>query len=253
MTYYVSGIGFVSPETMGCGHDFTSFPLHCGHLNPITRKDVLDKPYKPFGRMDFFSKIGFAGIYFAYIDAGLTRVESNNPIQTSNTSIIASTLLGCLDTDKHFFDTIKTDNGKNASPSIFAYTLPNTFLGEASIFLKTTGEHFVLKENNLKGISGLKMSFDILDSNDSDLVICGICDTNIPLFFENKLNSTKNYFSGSLFFVISKVKLQACYGKIIETPDGSIFFNDINIKNILDLAQVCIKNKKIKMKEKLLL
>jgi 3-oxoacyl-[acyl-carrier-protein] synthase II len=253
MSYYICGIGFVTSDSFGCGKDFDRFsPTNTPH-KPITRKDVLDEPYKPFGRMDCFSKTGFAGIYFAYKDAGLIESNSNNEDTTSNTSIIASTLYGCLDTDKNFFDTIKSENGKNASPALFAYTLPNTFLGEASIYLKATGETFVLKENNLKGLTALKMSFDLLDSDESDFVICGLCDSLNTDSFKELFNIKKTPFSGSLFLTISKEKLQSCYGEIEEDKNGSIFFDGIHIENLLELAQVCIKNKKIKLKEKLLL
>jgi 3-oxoacyl-[acyl-carrier-protein] synthase II len=234
MSYYICGIGFVTPENIGCGRDLNNINLNNGKLLPITRKDVLDQPYKPFGRMDFFSKLGFSGIYFAYKDAGLIDDQKK-----SNTSIIASTLFGCLDTDMNFFNTIKSDNGKNASPALFAYTLPNTFLGEASIYLKLCGESFVINKDTTDGITALKMTFDLLDSGESDFVLCGICDTNVPKFIKNH----DNYFSGSLFFTISKKKQSLCYGEIEENSEGNIVFNKKEIRNLLMLAKACIEIK----------
>ena len=240
MSYYICGIGFVTPETMGCGRNFETFDPKPGKLASISRKDILDKPYKSFGRMDFFSKIGFAGIYFSYKDAGLINSEWRNTDQTSNTSIIASTFFGCLETDKNFFDTIKFENGKHASPALFAYTLSNTFLGEASIYLKTNGENFVINKDPTKGITALKMCFDILDSEESDFVLCGLCDTNTPDFIETHDIS----FSGSLFFTISKKKHEICYGELKENKKGNILFNKNNIENLLDLAKACIEGNK---------
>ncbi|MCK5541346.1 MAG: hypothetical protein KAI40_01550 [Desulfobacterales bacterium] len=246
MSYYICGIGFVTQEAMGCGREFETFNTKSRTLSPIFRKDILDKPYKSFGRMDFFSKIGFAGIYFAYKDAGLIIPESMNSNKTSNTSILASTLYGCLDTDKDFFNTIKFENGKAASPALFAYTLPNTFLGEASIFLKATGESFVINKDPTNGITALKMSFDILDSEKSDFVLCGLCDTYNP---PESLKVSTNYFAGSLFFTLSKKKETFCYGKLKENKNGDIFYKEKYIENLLDLAQACIKIKKNKLKE----
>ncbi|MCK5310503.1 MAG: hypothetical protein KAJ62_00240 [Desulfobacteraceae bacterium] len=253
MDYYIGGIGFVTPNSSGCGRDFKNFNPKPGKLSSMSRKDVLDKPYKPFGRMDFFSKIGFAGTYFACKDAGLVTPELTHENKTSDTAIIVSTHFRCLETDNNYFATIKPENGKNASPALFAYALPNAFLGEASIYLKTTGQCFVVNEDNTDGITALKMAFDILDSNESEIVICGICDTNIPEFLKNQINFKDRNFSGSLFFTISKKEQNNNYGKIKEDEDGFIFFNGNNIENLLDLARVCIENKKIKFKEKLLL
>ena len=242
MNYFICGIGFVTPESFGCGRDLNTFNSKFRKLSSISRKDVLDKPYKPFGRMDFFSKIGFAGTYFAYKDAGLITADSIKNNKTSDTAIIVSTHFRCLDTDNNYFQTIKFENGKNASPALFAYALPNAFLGEASIFLKTTGQCFAINENNSNGISVLKMTFDILDSKESETVLCGICDTNVPKFIKNFVNNAKDNFSGSLFFTISKKEQRHNYGKVTEDENGNIFFDEKNIESLLDLAKVCIEN-----------
>ncbi|CCK82012.1 MULTISPECIES: beta-ketoacyl synthase N-terminal-like domain-containing protein [Desulfobacula] len=246
MDYYICGIGFVTPESFGCGRDFKTFNPKPGKLSPITRKDVLEKPYKPFGRMDFFSKIGFTGAYFAYKDAQLITAEPVENNKTSNTAIVVSTHFRCLDTDNNYFQTIKSENGKNASPALFAYALPNAFLGETSIYLKTTGQCFAINEDSTNGITALKMTFDILNSEESEIVICGVCDVNIPKILEKQLNNRDDCFAGSLFFTISKKEQKHNYGKIKEDENGNFFFNEKNIESLLDLAQVCIENNKLR-------
>ncbi|MCP4672023.1 MAG: hypothetical protein GY857_12035 [Desulfobacula sp.] len=246
--YYIGGIGFVTPEILGCGREFKNFNPKPGKLPPITRKDVLDKPYKPFGRMDYFSKLGFAGTYFACKDAGLITDAQRENSEMSDTAIIVSTRLRCLDTDNNYFQTIKLQNGKNASPALFAYALPNAFLGEASIYLKTTGQCFAINEDNPKGIGILKMAFDILDSRESEIVVCGTCDTNVPDFLKGVLNNSRSDFAGSLFFTLTKKEQQFNYGKIKEDENNNIFFNDKSIKDLLTLAQMCMDKNKIKEK-----
>lgn len=247
MSCYISGIGFVTSQLQGCGSDVNTLKKTSGKLPCLSRKDVLDNPYKPFGRMDMYSKIGFAAIYFAFKDAGLLNHDN-----ISNTAIIASTYLGCIDTDKNFFNTMHYENGKNASPALFAYTLPNTFLGEASIYLKTSGESFVINSNDFDGIDALKMSFDLLqpvnslkseDNGNPEFVLCGVCNTNTPDFLKNN----ENLFAGSLFFAISKQKQKLCYGKITQDENGNLFFNGKNIMNLFDLANASLKNNKIKL------
>ena len=244
MGYYICGIGFVTSEASGCGRDFKTFYPNSGKLPSIARKDILDKPYKPFGRMDFFSKIGFAGTYFACKDAGLEIPELSKKNRTSDTAIIVSTYFRCLETDKNYFETIKLDHGKHSSPALFAYALPNAFLGEISIYLKTTGQCFAINEDSTNGITALKMAFDILDSHESNIVICGICDTNSPKFLGDLIKSPENNFSGSLFFTISKREQKHHYGKIEEDENGNIFFNEKNIESLVDLAKICIENNK---------
>ncbi len=242
MSCYISGIGFITSDACGCGREFKDFHAKPGTLPLLSRKDVLDKPYKPFGRMDFFSKIGFAGTYFSYKDAGLITAEQTENHEISDTAIIVSTCLRCLDTDNNYFETIKLHNGKNASPALFAYALPNAFLGEASIYLKTTGQCFAINEDNSNGITILKMAFDILDSKESEIVICGICDTNVPGFLQSVLNNHSNNFAGSLFFTLSQKEQQFNYGKIKEDENGNIYFNDKSIEDLLTLAQMCMEN-----------
>ncbi len=249
MAYYVCGIGFVTPESYGCGKDFHAFdPKPGGKLKPVARKDVLDQPYKPYGRMDFFSKTGFSGIYFAGKDAEFhekSLVDADKILQkekncnsydngkVSNTSIIASSVYGCIDTDKNFFNTFRSENGKNASPALFAYTLPNTFLGEASIYFGFTGQNFIINEKTSNGMTSLKMGIDILHSGESDSVICGICDTA----FSEKYD----YFTGSLFFLISRISRQFFYGKIDINNNKIIDFNGKPVNDLKTLAQLCLK------------
>ncbi len=233
MDFFISGIGLVTEKKFGCAGNFSKTESDKFRLSEIARKDVLKKPYKPFGRMDLFSKIGFAGIYFSYEDAGLV-----NKNKMSNTSIIASTRYGCIAADYDFFDTVRVDNGKNASPALFAYTLPNIFLGEASIFLKLTGETFILNDTNANGITALKTGLDILKNKESDFVLCGLCDTNSPGFLQNRSSD----FIGSLFFTIGLKRQKRCYGTIQQNRHGDILFTNKSVTNLFDLARACMKN-----------
>ncbi len=283
MDYYICGIGFVTPDAWGCGRDFGVFDPKPGKLPLITRKDVLPSPYKPFGRMDFFSKIGFSGIYFAVKDAGieysaaenadidghghsdvghghgLNRINAGEEAgsvimdmrNTRNTGIIASSAYGCIDTDKRFFDTIKPDHGKNASPALFAYTLPNTFLGEAAIYLGFKGENFIINENNQTGLTALKMGLDFLCSSESDFVVCGLCDTGCSDKYENPCENFAwetgffpeekcDYFTGSLFFFISRTEQKFCYGRVLINDNNMPEFNGQIVKSLKELAGICM-------------
>ncbi len=249
MDYHICGMGFVTPDACGCGRHFGAFDPKPGKLAPVLRKDVLPSPYKPFGRMDFFSKVGFSGIYFAVKDAG----EAVDAAAMENTGIIASSVYGCIDTDKRFFDTIKSDHGKNASPALFAYTLPNTFLGEASIYFGFKGENFIINENNQTGLTALKMGLDLLCRGESDFVVCGLCDT---VFLDKCENMCENfvwetgffpakksdYFTGSLFFLISGTEQKFSYGRIVINDNNIPEFEGQIVKSLKELAVLCINS-----------
>jgi len=230
MTAYISGIGWVYPDTSGNKNNTVYHENHAKRgLPKLTRKDVLEKPYKPFGRMDYFSKLGFAAITYAVKDAGLDKKGS-----CENTSMIASSLLGCLGTDFDYYKTIIPEKGSIASPALFAYTLPNCFLGEASIYYGFTGESFVINEDTSNGLSGLFMAIDLLETNESDFVLCGVCDAGMP----DIEGLEADFMPGSLFFVLEKEKRAGIfyYGEIKESDKNKeVLYNGEVISDLADL------------------
>jgi len=140
----ITGIGWVFPGGMDSGKSGfekmgRKFSEKIGQLPLIKRKEVFTKPYKHFGRMDSFSRLGLAAIAFALKDAGLEEWTEKR-----NIGVIVSSVYGCLNTDIDYFRTVIPEKGALASPNLFAYTLPNSFLGEAAILFGMTGETFVV-------------------------------------------------------------------------------------------------------------
>ncbi len=73
---FITGIGWVSKESMGHINHIQNHSQQFDRatkLPKIKRKDILNHPYKPFGRMDDFSKLGFAAIAFAMRDADIKK------------------------------------------------------------------------------------------------------------------------------------------------------------------------------------
>ena len=111
---------------------------------------------------------------------------------------MASTVYGCLQTDADYYDTVRPEGGRLASPNIFAYTLSNTFLGEASIYFGLTGAGFIIHEESLSGFYGLLLAMNSLARKESEAVITGICDSGPP----PSLGLTGRAVPGALFFVL---------------------------------------------------
>ncbi|WP_299979718.1 beta-ketoacyl synthase N-terminal-like domain-containing protein [Desulfobacula sp.] len=230
MAAFITGIGWVSKKSMGYPDRIQPFERDTT-LPGIKGKDILDHPHKPFGRMDAFSKLGFSAIAFAMEDAGIKKDD-----EKKNVSLIASTVTGCLETDINFQ---KTLSESLPSPTIFAYTLASSFLGEAAIYFGLTGESFVINEEKTNGLTGLLMALEIIESGESDIVLCGTCNSDIKI-----INAGSHIIKpGSIFFVLEKKAVHS-YGTVTSTSLANIYYqHDIKITGLYDLAQKCCNRK----------
>ncbi len=111
MEAFITGIGWVSKDSMGNMAQNQQFKKN-KTLPKIKGKEILSHSYLSFGRMDAFSKLGFAGIAFAMKDAGIKNDPGKKDI-----CIIASTITGCLETDMNFQETMLRPL---PSPALFA-------------------------------------------------------------------------------------------------------------------------------------
>ena len=146
MKAWINGIGWVTPAGYGQGRQVQSWPLVPGELKIPTRKDVFAQIDRRFGRLDDFSRIGLAAVTFCLRDGLAEEWQEKRPL-----GIVASSRYGCLQTDMDYLQTMIPQHGLLASPNLFAYTLPNCFLGEASLRFGLTGNSMII--NRPKGYS----------------------------------------------------------------------------------------------------
>ncbi len=223
----VTGIGWVSASGMGCGRGGVPFTLGPGCLPKLARRDVFEEPYKRFGRLDDYSKLGLSAITFALRDAGLEHWESKRPI-----GVIASSRWGCLRTDMAYFDTVLPDSGRLASPNLFAYTLSNCFLGEAAIRFGLTGAGFVLNEGGAGGMDTLGMALGNLAMEDCEAMLVGISDLEPPV--ELALQDPE---AGAVFLVLERQQREGVqpYGRIC-LKKGRIHWGEYSCDCLTELA-----------------
>jgi len=233
MKAVIAGLGWVTPTSMGCGRDHDRFEWKAGQLPEITRKKGFEKPYPHFGRLDRFSRLGLTAIAFALKDAGLDRWQQKRPI-----GLVASTVYGCLDTDVSYFDTVMHTGGRLASPNLFAYTLPNSYLGEAAIYFGLTGPSFIINQARTSDLGSIRMSLSGMADGQFKTVLSGVSDLKAPPPFEEARRTA----CGALFFVIEKSvkENRAAYGELGLHPGGRLTFNGYGIENIAMLAQMCV-------------
>jgi 3-oxoacyl-[acyl-carrier-protein] synthase II len=227
MKAFVIGIGWVTAAGIGRGRRGDFFAMPSGELPAFSRKDLFTDPWPRFGRLDGFSRLGLAGIALALADAGLDRWE-----QKRNIGVLAGTASGCLETDMAYFDTVLPENGALASPNLFAYTLPNTFLGEAAIRFGLTGSSLVLNDSDPAGFSPLRMALESLDWKESPLMLAGICDL-----------SPQGSAPGTVFLVLSgnRVESMPVYAEISLDVSGGIFVNGNAVDDWTALVESCLE------------
>nr|WP_320116016.1 beta-ketoacyl synthase N-terminal-like domain-containing protein [uncultured Desulfuromonas sp.] len=169
--YRMAGFGWVSSYGFGRGLSSGFAGFGPGTLPQLQRQDLFDKPDRRFGRMDPFSRLGLAGITLALQDADMDHWQ-----QKRRVAILAETYSGCLETDCDYFTTVIPEQGALASPQLFAYTLSNTFLGEAALRFGLTGCCEVVNSCRPDGLAVVDNALDLLDGDEADAVVVGFCD-----------------------------------------------------------------------------
>jgi 3-oxoacyl-[acyl-carrier-protein] synthase II len=160
--------------------------------------------------------------------------------EARNIAIIASTVYGCLDTDERYCETVLPEDGRLASPSLFAYTLPNAFLGEAAIHFGLSGASYVINESSPSGLFGLSFAINSIKMGEHEAIIVGMCDYGPPPIF----SMTNRPFPGALFFVLQNGKPSKqllSYGKLTQDKKKKLFFNGEEIVDLDTLAVMCTK------------
>lgn len=234
MKAWVKGIGWVSPAGYGMGRDGCEQPLCQGSLEIPTRKQVFAKADLRFGRLDKFSRIGLAALAFCLRDAGCEEWQEKR-----NLGIIAASRYGCLQTDLDYLQTMLPENGKLASPNLFAYTLPNSFLGEAALRFGLTGNTLVINQTDPSGLAALRFALEELDWSSQPGILAGICDLEAPQGF-----GTKDEQPGALFLLLeSQTSARGSYG-LLELAGGVLSLSGKEVADLQTLLSHCIETKR---------
>jgi 3-oxoacyl-[acyl-carrier-protein] synthase II len=236
---FVTGVGWISAQSMGEGRKNTLFQMDSGELPSISRppcfeQGVFKSAYPRFSRMDEFSRLGVSAVGLALQDAGLDR-----RISKQRMGIVVTTVYGCLHTDLDYFETVMPENGAFASPALFSYTLPNCFLGEAASRFGLTGPGYVVSPQGDSDLSSTRAVLEDMDCEDFESALAGICDLGCPPDFPVDINITP----GAAFVVVQKspdVALKP-YGSLRLNPAQEILFNEKKVTGFSELVQACMK------------
>ncbi|MDO3379819.1 beta-ketoacyl synthase N-terminal-like domain-containing protein [Geoalkalibacter halelectricus] len=219
MQSHIIGIGWVTAAGIGQGRRGDVFAMPQGPLPAVSRKDLFADPYPRFGRLDDFSQLGLAGIALALADAGLDHWEEKR-----NVGLFAGTVGGCLATDMDYYDSVLPQGGALASPNLFAYTLSNTFLGEAAIRFGLVGPSFVANLNDGNRLGCLQLALESLHWGECDIALAGFCELSLDKHL------AQNGHHGTVFLVLSKESADSSqsYG-VFGLDEKGTFFLDQHI------------------------
>jgi 3-oxoacyl-[acyl-carrier-protein] synthase II len=226
----ILGIGWVSAAGLGRGREESAFSLDQGPLPAIARQDVFAEPDMRFGRLDPFSKVGLTAIALAMQDAGLDRWTQKRPV-----ALIVGSQYGCLGTDADYFDGAIPQGGQLASPNLFAYTLPNCFLGEAAIRFGLTGPAWVASDAEPDPFSPLRQGLEAIAWGEAEMVVAGCCDIPRPSFLAPGADEP-----GALFFLLAKagtVPEASSYGEISLAASGRLSVGGAEVATMAKLVR----------------
>jgi len=232
----ITGIGWIASTGLWRGKDIKTFAM----LNAISEvtadgqlPDIpLDGSYPSSRRMDKYSRLGMTAISLALQDAGLDMWTEKR-----NIGIITSTEYGCLNTDFDYFDTVLPDGGIGASPGLFSYTLPSSFMGDVAIRFGLTGSSFVINEKSAFALTCLKLALNAIFCGDTDKMVCGVCHPEPPPVFK-KINRIP---VEALFIAIEKNPANGfSYGTVSLDKSGCITLNGEEINDLQELVRQCL-------------
>ena len=225
----ILGLGWVTPGGRGRGGSDALFGLGGEILPQLTRRDLFADPYPRFGRLDPFSRLGLSAIALALDDAGMASWQEKRPI-----GLVADSRYGCLATDFDYFRALLPEEGGLASPNLFAYTLPNTFLGEAAIRFGLTGPGFVLSSGEGSPFAALEVALELLCDGDTPAVVAGFCE--LPPFPAGDRSEPGG--AGAAFLALAPAREDSAAGPRL-TFDGSWRVNDYQVRDWPGMIAAC--------------
>lgn len=237
MKAWINGIGWVTPAGCGQGRQFQSQPLQPGELQIPTRKDVFTQIDRRFGRLDDFSRVGLAATAFCLRDGKAEDWQEKRPL-----GIVAASRYGCLQTDLDYLQTMIPQQGKLASPNLFAYTLPNCFLGEAALRFGLTGSSMIINRRDPTYLAPLKYGLEELAWSEQCGVLAGIVDLTPP----SELAASDD-LTGSLFLLLERAPRTeiGCYGELALQGE-ELRFSGKPVGDLLQLVAACLETQFIR-------
>lgn len=224
----IKGIGWVTPSGMGSGQRDETLVLGPGKLPALKSRLFLGTPHPRFGRFDLYAKAGFGAIALAMKSAGMDPWTQKRAI-----GLVVGTCRGCLEADLAYFKTAASHGGAMASPNLFAYTLPSTVLGEASIQFGLTGPSFVVDDSD-GHLAGIHAALDMMHRGLCQTAVAGWCDVDSRI-----LNTNAEEPCGAVFVLLADNSDASSW----QWDGGGLTFGAERISDLAQLARIVLKDR----------
>jgi 3-oxoacyl-(acyl-carrier-protein) synthase len=161
---------YLGPE--GHGNDLTGLRAWPARLNEALQRGELDGLHwslvsdsdpSRFARMDLMCRLGLMAAEL--LDAGFDAMPE---ARRERIGVCVETFAGSLDTDIRF--------AQKPRPSIFAYTLPSTVIGEICIRYRLKGPVLCLVSADAAGNNAAVEAAGWLESGDAGACLCLSCE-----------------------------------------------------------------------------
>lgn len=229
----VTGIGWVTSEGGGQGRQIPTFSMADGPLPILSREVVRMDRHQRYWRQPEYSRVGVAAIAFALRDAGCDEWTSKRPV-----GVVASSRLACLATDFEYYDTVLPASGGAPSPSLFAYTLPNCFIGEAATYFGLTGPTLVANDGGGDSLCGWRLALESLMWGECTTMLAGHLDVPVGSALPGLPPATP----GAVFMVLERGRPRSVsdYGTL-DLTGGVVRHNGHAVGDVVTLVGRCLK------------
>jgi len=227
----VTGCGWVTAAGLGRAGSGEPFSRPEGAPLAVRLGDFFEATEGRAGRLDPFSRLGLAALALTVRDACWNTTERRE------VALVAATTYGCLPTDEEFYHTAIPEEGALASPHLFAYTLPNCFLGEAALRLRFTGPTLVVNEEAPDGLAAVAEAVDLLEAGEAPAALAGGCDLLRPAF----LPPESGHRFGAIFLALERDPVQPPLARLVRTAGGVAPEGGETLQSLDDLVSHLIR------------
>jgi Beta-ketoacyl synthase, N-terminal domain len=150
-------------------------------LPPLKGRYFCTEPTPRFGRMDLLCKLGLCAAELCMAHAPeLTRKD---------VALIGGSMLGCLEVDAQYHDTLLKGGPAGASPALFVYTLPSMFLGEIAIKFGLRGRTSYINAGTLSAIAAFANGVRLIETGREQAVLVVAAEASGTAAGQLELNS----------------------------------------------------------------
>jgi 3-oxoacyl-[acyl-carrier-protein] synthase II len=228
----ITGVGWVTSEGGGQGRLNATFAMADAPLPALTREAVGLEHHPRYGRQPEYSRVGTGAIALALRDAGCAKWDAKRPM-----GIVAASRLGCLATDVEYYEAVLPTGDGIPRPSLFAFTLPNCFIGEAAIYFGLTGPTVVANDGGGDSLCAWRLALESLMWGEATTMLAGQLDVLVGA----ALPGLPPVTPGAIFMVLEAGRSASAsdYGTL-NLIDGIVHHNGHAMHDAVALVRACL-------------